>query len=133
MTITTSLATTRTLSSTAKTYAGWVDEAPGRGTLGLIISCLFTIFLCTWVVIHPRVCKRPLLRVLHKFALFSKAIIAPEFIAVEGLQEWAQAQRLVKDCAVLTGGGLKFVHAFYIGMLALRYRTPRGEKVIWPN
>ena len=133
MTTTTSLATTQTLSSTAKTYAGWVDEAPGRGTLGLIISCLFTIFLCTWVVIHPRVCKRPLLRVLHKFALFSNAIIAPEFIAVEGLQECAQAQRLVKDCAGLTGGGLKFVHAFYIGMLALRYRTPRGEKVIWPN
>lgn len=70
---------------------------------------------------------------LHKFALFSKANIAPEFIAVGGLQEWAQAQRLVKDCTALTGGGLKFVHAFYIGMLALRYRTPRGERVIWPN
>lgn len=133
MPTTTSLSAAQPSSSTAKTYAGWVDEAPGRGTLGLIISCLFTIFLCTWVVIHPRVCKRPLLRVLHKFSLFSKAIIAPEFIAVEGLQEWAQAQRLVKHCAALTGGGLKLVHAFYIGMLALRYRTPRGERVIWPN
>jgi len=133
MPTTTPSAATQTSSSTAKTYAGWVNESPGRGTLNLIISCLFTIFLCTWVVIHPRVCKRPLLRVLHKFALFFKAIIAPEFIAVEGLQEWAQAQRLVKDCAPLTGGGLKFVHAFYIGMLALRYRTPRGARVIWPN
>lgn len=28
---------------------------------------------------------------------------------------------------------MKLVHAFYIGMLALRYRTPQGEKVIWPN
>lgn len=112
---------------------GWVLESPGRGTLSLIISCASTIFLCTWVAIHPRVYKRALLHKLHKFALFFKTIIAPEFVAVEGLQEWSQAQEMVKDCAGLTGGCLKLVHAFYIGMLALRYRTPRGERVIWPN
>ncbi|KAL8937196.1 MAG: hypothetical protein Q9211_003808 [Gyalolechia sp. 1 TL-2023] len=115
------------------TFVGWVDESPGRGTLGLIVTCLFTIFLCTWVVIHPRVCKRSLLRVLHKIALFLKCLFAPEFIAVEGLQEWKQAQKMVRDCSGLTGESLKLVHAFYIGMLALRYRTTRGEKVIWPN
>lgn len=120
-------------SPTAQALVGWVLESPGRGTLGLIFSCLSTIFLCTWVVIHPRVYNRPLLRVLHKVSLFLKAIIAPEFIAVEGLQEWNQAQKMVKNCAGLTGGCLKLVHAFYIGMLALRYRTARGEKVIWPN
>jgi hypothetical protein len=120
-------------SPTPKVLVGWVLESPGRGTLSLIITCLFTIFLCTWVVIHPRVYKRPLLRLLHKVALFLKTIIAPEFIAVEGLQEWSQAQKVVKDCAPLTGGRLKLVHAFYIGMLALRYPTPRGERVIWPN
>lgn len=97
------------------------------------MTCLFTIILCTWVVIHPRVHKRPLLRRLHKIVLFLKAIIAPEFIAVEGLQEWTQAKKMVRDCAESTGGHLKLVHAFYIGMLALRYRTPRGSKVIWPN
>lgn len=40
---------------------------------------------------------------------------------------------MVKDCTALTAGRLKLVHAFYIGMLALRYRTPRGDRVIWPN
>lgn len=120
-------------SSTGPGLAGWVLESPGRGTLSLIFSCLSTTFLCTWVVIHARVYKRPLLHRLHKFTLFLKIIIAPEFIAVEGLQEWIQAQKMVKNCAGLTGGYLKLVHAFYIGMLALRYRTPRGEKVIWPN
>ena len=120
-------------SPAAQGLVGWVLECPGRGTLGLIFSCLSTIFLCTWVVIHPRVYNRPILRVLHKVSLFLKTIIAPEFIAVEGLQEWNQAQKMVKDCEGLTGKRLKLVHAFYIGMLALRYRTPRGEKVIWPN
>ena len=120
-------------SPTTPALVGWVLESPGRGTLSLIFSCLTTIFLCTWVVIHARVYKRPLLHRLHKFTLFVKTIIAPEFIAVEGLQEWIQAQKMVKDCVGLTGGCLKLVHAFFIGMLALRYRTPRGEKVIWPN
>lgn len=120
-------------SPTAQPLVGWVLESPGRGTLSLIISCLFTIFLCTWVVIHPRVYKRPSIQKLHKITLFLKTVIAPEFVAVEGLQEWSQAQRMVKNCAGLTGGCLKLVHAFYIGMLALRYRTPRGERVIWPN
>ncbi|KAI4225440.1 MAG: hypothetical protein L6R36_003924 [Xanthoria steineri] len=117
----------------ARTTVGWVEESDGRGTLGLLITCLFTIFLCTWVVIHPRVCKRPLIRVLHKVALFLKTLIAPEFIAVEGLQEWSQARAVVKECRELTGGSLKLVHAYYIGMLALRYSTPRGDRVIWPN
>lgn len=120
-------------SPTAQALVGWVLESPGRGTLGLIVTCLFTIFLCTWVVIHPRVYKRPLIQKLHKVTLFLKTILAPEFIAVEGLQEWSQARKMVKNCAGVTGGCLKLVHAFYIGMLALRYRTPRGEKVIWPN
>ncbi|KAL8751691.1 MAG: hypothetical protein Q9184_005990 [Pyrenodesmia sp. 2 TL-2023] len=126
-------ASERNSSITHDGFVGWADESPGRGTLSLIVTCLFTIFLCTWVVIHPRVGKRPLLRVLHKVALFLKTLIAPESIAVEGLQEWSQARRMVKDCANLTDNGLKLVHAFYIGMLALRYRTPRGARVIWPN
>ena len=117
----------------AKGLVGWVDESSGRGTLNLVMTCLFTIFLCTWVVIHARVCKRPSRRLLHKVVLFLKTIIAPEFIAVEGLQEWSQARRMVNDCAIIAGRGLKLVHAFYIGMLALEYRTPQGARVIWPN
>ena len=120
-------------SPTAQALVGWVLESPGRGTLSLISSCLTTIFLCTWVVLHARVSGRPLLHGLHKVTLFLKTIIASEFMAVEGLQEWSQAQKMVKNCAGSTGRRLKLVHAFYIGMLALRYRTPLGERVIWPN
>ena len=67
---------------------------------------------------------------LNKVSLFFKAIIVSKFIAVEGLQERNQTQKMVKNCAGLTGGCLKLAHAFYIGMLTLRYRTGRGEKVI---
>lgn len=122
-----------TPSPTPTPLVGWVPESSGRGTLSLIITCLFTIFLCTWVVIHPRVYKRRIQGTLYKLALFSKAILAPEFIAVEGLQEWTQCRRMVEDCAEKTEGHFKLIHAFYISMLALRYHTPRGDRVIWPN
>ena len=62
-----------------------------------------------------------------------KTLLAPELIAVEGFQEWAQCRRMEGDCARFTDGHLQRTQAFYISMLALRYRTPRGDKVIWPN
>ncbi|KAL9034767.1 MAG: hypothetical protein Q9180_005225 [Flavoplaca navasiana] len=40
---------------------------------------------------------------------------------------------MVKECKEITGVSLKLVHAFYIGMLALRYPIPRGNRIIWPN
>ncbi|KAJ5097266.1 hypothetical protein N7456_007987 [Penicillium angulare] len=126
------MATTNSSSDT-EGLVGWVWESSGRGTVHLITSCLGTIFLCTWVVIHPRVYQRESRATFHKIALFLKTIIAPEFIAVEGLQEWAQCQRMRQDCADSTDGQFNLVHAFYISMLALRYRTEKGDQVIWPN
>lgn len=120
-------------SSSNKELVGWVWDNPGRGTISLITTCLGTIFLCTWVVIHPRVYKRESFANLHKFALLFKTIVAPEFIAVEGLQEWAQCRRMQRECGDYTAGQFKMVHAFYISMLALRYQTPNGDRVIWPN
>ncbi|KAJ5930340.1 hypothetical protein N7466_005833 [Penicillium verhagenii] len=120
-------------SATSGSLVGWVWDSPGRSTISLITTCLATILLCTWVVIHPRVYKRQSYATLHKLALFFKALLAPEFIAVEGLQEWSQCRRMERECAISTGGELKFIHAFYISMLALRYRTPQGDRVIWPN
>ena len=112
---------------------GFVPESPGRGTLTLLWTCLLTTFLCTWAVNHPRVDKRKRFRVLHKLALTLKAFIAPEVIAVEGAQEWTQARRLVKSCAAATNGEFRLIHAFYVGMLGIRYRTSDGTRVLWPN
>ncbi|KAJ5825331.1 hypothetical protein N7474_002469 [Penicillium riverlandense] len=70
---------------------------------------------------------------LHKLALLFKTVLAPELIAVEGFQEWAQCRRMETDCVELTNGQFGLIHAFYISMLALRYRTPKGDRVIWPN
>lgn len=119
--------------NTSKALVGWTLESPGRGTLSLILTCLTTIALCTWVVIHPRIDKRKKFRVLHKLALFLKTFLAPELIAVEGAQEWTQARDVVKRSAKYTNGELTLVQAFYVGMFGIRYRTLEGTKILWPN
>ncbi|CAK7206248.1 hypothetical protein SEUCBS139899_009035 [Sporothrix eucalyptigena] len=40
---------------------------------------------------------------------------------------------MVEECATYTQGEFKVIHAFYISMLALRYRTRLGDRVVWPN
>jgi hypothetical protein len=117
----------------ASDLIGWVPETQGRGTLTLLTSCLATIMLCTWIVIHPRISKRKNHRLLHKLVLWAKTIIAPEFIAVEAAQEWIQARKVAKDASKTTNGELSVVQAFYIGMFGLQYRTSHGTRIIWPN
>lgn len=112
---------------------GWVPENSGRGTLSLLWTCFLTTFLCTWVVIHPRIDKSKRFRLLHKMALSAKTVIAPELMAAEGAQEWAQARRVVKSCGRWTDGEFGLEEAFYTGMLGIRYRTSQGTRVLWPN
>lgn len=112
---------------------GWMPETSGRGTLTLLASCLATIMLCTWIVIHPRIYKRKKHRILHKLALWLKTIVAPEFIAVEAAQEWTQARKVAKQCSATTNGELDIVQAFYIGMFGLQYQTSHGTRIIWPS
>ena len=59
--------------------------------------------------------------------------MAPELIAVEALQEWSQARNTMRNCAMYTNDEMQMVQAFYIGMLALRYKSGNGNKVMWPN
>jgi hypothetical protein len=62
---------------------GWTHEPQGRGTWTLILSSLSTTFLCTWVVIHPRIDRRFRHRILHKIAresalAYSVRVAAPD-------------------------------------------------------
>lgn len=132
--------TSRAINATAEntTLVGWTSGPNGRGTLSLLWSCLSTTFLCTWVVIHPRIHTRRLHRTLHKIALSLKTVIAPECIAAESVQEWLQARRILRRCAQYTKGQFSITHAFYLGMFGVRYRLPlkrQGRtctKVLWP-
>ena len=114
---------------------GWVPEDGGRGTWKIITSSLFTVIICTWTAIHPRIHVTRRLRNVHKFYQLVKIIFAPEMVCLESLQEWVQARKSVRRCAEATNGQFKIVHGYYLGMMGVRYRTGEdgGYRTLWPG
>ncbi|KAF5631373.1 uncharacterized protein FTJAE_7935 [Fusarium tjaetaba] len=126
---------TETSRSTETEFVGWVPEDSNRGTWSLITSCLFTIAICTWTAIHPRIHVSRQLRHQHKFYQLVKAVLAPEMVCLESLQEFLQARKAVRRCAATTNNEFKTVHGFYLCMMGVRYKSGHngGYRTLWPG
>ncbi|KAL4948675.1 hypothetical protein BDW69DRAFT_198697 [Aspergillus filifer] len=94
-------------SHTNPDLVAWISEPDGSGTLGLLTTTLSIIFLRAWVVIHPRLNRSQAHATWHNLALLAKTLLAPELIAVESLQKWAQCRGMVQDCNALSYGEFK--------------------------
>jgi hypothetical protein len=114
---------------------GWVPEDATRGTWSLVTSCLFTIAICTWTAIHPRIHVSRPLRHRHKFYQLVKAVLAPEMVCLESLQEFLQARKAMRRCAETTNKEFKMVHGFYLCMMGVRYKAGNngGYRTLWPG
>jgi hypothetical protein len=69
---------------------GWAAEPQGRGTLGLLVSCGATIFLCTYSAVHPNLpaLNEPGWKVLRRRIWYMICCIgAPEWFAFMALEE----------------------------------------------
>ncbi|SPQ20904.1 2e0332dd-2639-4ba2-b789-3678d10ef824 [Thermothielavioides terrestris] len=120
--------------SSTSALVGWVPEDNSRGTWAIITSSLFTIGICTWTAIHPRTHVSRRLRATHKLCQLVKAIIAPEMVCLESIQELIQARKAVRRCAQATNGEFTLLHGFYLGMMGVRYRVGReGYCTLWPG
>jgi hypothetical protein len=120
----------------ATDLVGWVPEDTNRGTWTIITSSLFTIIICTWTAIHPRTHVSRRLRNTHKFCQLVKALLAPEMVCLESLQELIQARKAVRRCTKATNGEFALLHGFYLGMMGVRYRAGdcgRGYRTLWPG
>ena len=60
-------------------------------------------------------------------------LFAPDLVCLEALQEFVQARRMTRRTSDETDGQLKLIHAYYLGMMGLRYRTSAGHNVLWPS
>jgi hypothetical protein len=63
---------------------GWTSAPNVRGTIDIIWSCIFIVFLSTWTTLHvnvPPVKKSPLWRLQSKALLMGVGLIAPELVA----------------------------------------------------
>ncbi|KAA1473510.1 hypothetical protein DENSPDRAFT_839988 [Dentipellis sp. KUC8613] len=85
---------------------GFVPEPSGRGTIGILISCISTIFICVWTSLHPSI---PLPSdiapaystvppfILDKFKLAITMLLVPEVMISAAVAEYLEVRWIVED------------------------------------
>ena len=99
----------------------WTSSPNQRGTFDILWSCLFTVFVCCWTVVHPDITP-PGSSVLHRFldrlTSLVLAAIAPEIVAYAAFTDFSMAMStaaaLSKDAVIQQKWSL--THSFYAEM-----------------
>jgi hypothetical protein len=81
----------RTIADGSGRVHGWISEPSGRGTAGLLYTCLITIFLCVWSALHISIPARNYSQTenfFYKVKLAVVAIIAPELVFLNAINEY---------------------------------------------
>lgn len=108
---------------------GWVSQPNGRGTFDILWSCLFTVFLCTWTVLHLNIKARHETywhQFRRKLRWMLQAIIGPEFVLAFATGQKVEAWRSVDSFK--KAGYTKWTsrHGFYANMGGFHLQTPDG-------
>ncbi|PQE28288.1 Major facilitator superfamily general substrate transporter protein [Rutstroemia sp. NJR-2017a WRK4] len=112
---------------------GWTDSPDHRGTMDIIYSCTFTIFICIWSVLCVNVGphgESTWTKVYRKLKLAGLCILGPDFLLFLTIGQWESAR---KSCHNFEERGIRkwsMTHAFYADMGGFILRTKDG--VTWP-
>ena len=98
---------------------GWVESPNQRGTIDIIWSCMTTLAICCWVMLHLNVPAKDddfwtLFVRRARWLMF--ALLSPELVMLFACGQWASAQRSVADMHALGYESWTMVHAFYADM-----------------
>lgn len=95
-------------------------ESPnGRGTLDILRSCLFTVFICCWTVVHPDIPRpgSPWRRTfLDRVICLLLAALAPEVVVYAAYYQHIQAQASFNKISKPSRSGWTMCHSFYAEM-----------------
>lgn len=95
---------------------GWVDQPNQRGTIDIVWSCLATLFVCVWVMLHLNVPAKDdsnWTLFLRRTRWLVLAVLAPELVMLFASGQWASAKRSVSEMKASGFSGWSMVHAFY--------------------
>ena len=106
---------------------GWVGQPQGRGTLGILLSCVTTIFLCSWSVLclnipEPGGGRWRFLRYKLRWQLF--AIFFPEVVTGMAAEQWEAANQSVQKFKELGYPQWTMRHAFFADMGGFMLQSP---------
>ncbi|KAL8783190.1 MAG: hypothetical protein Q9213_004819 [Squamulea squamosa] len=106
---------------------GWVPKPKGRGTLNILLSCLTTIFLCSWSVLclnipEPGGGRWSFLKYKLRWQLF--AIFFPEVLTSMAAEQWESANQSVQTFKTLGYPQWTMRHAFFADMGGFMLQSP---------
>lgn len=94
----------------------WVSQPNQRGTIDIIWSCVTTLAICCWVMVHlnvPAQADSLWTLILRRTRWLLLALMAPELVMLFACGQWASAKRSVVDMHQLGYKSWTMVHAFY--------------------
>ena len=120
---------------------GWVPEPSIRGTIGIIWTCVVTIFACSWTVTHPNFPDRGAsyyysYSVLEKWFFKSKinmclaALLAPELLAAAAVIDWLDAKAWTKTITDMKKEQFKYSQTFFVIMGGVHLHFADCTKVL---
>lgn len=115
----------------------WVREPSGRGTWSILWSCLATIFICTWTVLHLNVPKpghgRAYLQ-FRKIAWMLIALIAPEIVLFTSAEHLSDSRAMTRAWREKGDRGWTLTHAQFARAKGFYTSTSEGQiAVCHPN
>ena len=112
----TSLVLCKPIGTGSSGISGWVTQPEQRGSIDIIWSCLATLFVCVWVMIHlnvPAHNDSNWTLSVRRTRWLLLAILAPELVMLFASGQWASAKQSVSEMKALGFESWSMVHAFY--------------------
>lgn len=80
-------------------YSKWEPEPRGRGTMGILLSCIITLSICVWTSIHLNVVTDPTpsRMFLMKFGWMLAGIFTPEVTLYIAFRQLVDAKMLLRE------------------------------------
>ena len=104
--------------ATAEFANGWVGGPSGRGTLNILWTCFFTIFVACWTVLNlnlPSPEDKPWQNKVRKAKWMTAAVIVPEVVTASAFAQRVAARESVKAMTAM-GYNWTMQHAFFLNM-----------------
>ena len=104
---------------------GWVPQPNQRGTIDIISSCVTTLAICVWAMLHlnvPASSDSEWALFLRRLRWMGLGVLAPEVVILFASGQWASARRSVKDMRSLGHKDWTLTHGFFAdsgGFLAI--------------